>query len=168
MFVDYSPSPETASLVFPNNVFEMQDKMSKNLNAFQSHYGRYLRCQNEDTAKNVDPPCDFVGKDSFSDLQSAYENLMEDLNELENVYEDQSTFNGKTIKVYHENEKQLEENYKILKTERKQLDKQLKDLQKYSDTNITPQYLQLKSVNLINTLLIIALIYLIYLLFTGL
>ena len=36
MFVDYSPRPETASLVFPNDVFEMQNKMSKDLNNFQT------------------------------------------------------------------------------------------------------------------------------------
>ena len=60
---------------------------------------------------NVDPPCDFTGEDSFSELQKAYENLIEDLNELENVYDDQSSYHAKTVKVYHENEEQLDENY---------------------------------------------------------
>ena len=168
MFVDYSPSPETASLVFPNDVFEMQNKMSKDLNNFQSHYGRYLRCQNQDTAENVNPPCDFTGKDSFSELQKAYENLIEDLNELENVYDDQSSYHAKTVKVYNENEEQLDENYKILQKERNHLDQQLKTLQKYSDSHLLPEYLQLKSVNLINTLLIIAFFYLIYIIFMDL
>ena len=104
MFVEYSSSPKTDSLEHPNNVFEMQNKMSNNLNSFQNHYGRYLRCQNEDTAKSVDPPCDFVGRDSFSELQNAYKNLMDDLTEIENVYEKQSDYNAKTAKVFNENE----------------------------------------------------------------
>ena len=168
MFVEYSSSPETASLVFPKNVFEMQNKMSKNLNSFQTHYGRYLRCQNEDTAENVNPPCDFVGRDSFSELQKAYRNLMDDLNELDDVYKDQSSYNAKTIEVYNENSEQIEENYKILQKERNILDKQLKEIQEYSEGKLTPELLQLKSVNLINTLLIIAICYLIYVLFMDL
>ena len=36
MFVDYSTTPETAGLVIPKNVFEMQNKMSSNLNKFQT------------------------------------------------------------------------------------------------------------------------------------
>lgn len=168
MFVEYSSSPETASLVFPQNVFEMQNKMSKNLNSFQTHYGRYLRCQNEDTAQNVDPPCDFVGRDSFSELQKAYQNLMDDLNELDDVYKEQSTSNAKTVEVYNENSEQLEENYKELQGKRNKLDKQLKELQEYSEGKLTPELLQLKSVNIINTLLIIAVFYLIYVLFMDL
>jgi len=168
MFVEYSQSPETASLVFPQNVFEMQNKMSKNLNSFQTHYGRYLRCQNENTAQYVDPPCDFVGGDSFSELKKAYENLMDDLNELDTVYTDQSSYNAKTVDVYNENTEELEENYKRLKKERSILDQKLQQLQEYSNAKILPESLQLKSVNLINTLLIIALFYLIYYLLTNL
>jgi uncharacterized protein YukE len=168
MFVEYSSSPKTDSLEHPNNVFEMQNKMSNNLNSFQNHYGRYLRCQNEDTAKSVDPPCDFVGRDSFSELQNAYKNLMDDLTEIENVYEKQSDYNAKTVKVFNENEEQLNVNYKTLKKERKHLDQQLKTLQEYSDTNISPENRRLKSVNLINTLLIIAAVYLIYVIFVDL
>jgi predicted nucleic acid-binding Zn-ribbon protein len=107
-------------------------------------------------------------KDSFSELQKAYENLIEDLNELENVYDDQSSYHAKTVKVYHENEEQLDENYKILQKERNHLDQQLKTLQKYSDSHLLPEYLQLKSVNLINTLLLIAFFYLIYIIFMDL
>jgi hypothetical protein len=168
MFVEYSSSPKTASLEQPNNVFEMQNKMSNNLNSFQNHYGRYLRCQNEDTAKMVDPPCDFVGRDSFSELQIAYKNLMDNLNEIENVYENQSDYDAKTVKVFKENEEQLNVNYKTLKKERKHLDQQLKTLQEYSDSNISPENRRLKSVNLINTLLIIAAVYLIYVIFVDL
>ena len=167
MFEDYSRTPETASLVYPKNVFKMQNKMSDNLNSFQTHYGRYMRCQNQDTAMNVDPPCDFVGEDSFSELRDAYRNLMNDLNELDDVYEKQSTYDGKQVKIYTENEEQLDENYEKLTDVRKELDGKLKQLQIYSDAKIEPQLIQLKSVNLINTILVITLLYLIYVIFVD-
>ena len=155
MFVEYSSSPKTDSLEHPNNVFEMQNKMSNNLNSFQNHYGRYLRCQNEDTAKSVDPPCDFVGRDSFSELQNAYKNLMDDLTEIENVYEKQSDYNAKTAKVFNENEEQLDENYDNVLKMRKDLDNRLRFLQEYSNSAISPTFRRLDSVNLINILLVI-------------
>lgn len=46
MFVDYSSSPKVASLEIPTNVFEEQGEISNNLNDFQLHYSRYVRCQN--------------------------------------------------------------------------------------------------------------------------
>ena len=161
-------SPQTAGLEYPQNIFNKQNKISDNLNKFQIRYARYLRCQNENTAQNVDPPCDFVGRDSFSELQKAYQNLMDDLNELDDVYKKQSTYNAKTVEVYNENTEQLEENYKTLQEERNKLDNQLKELQEYSEGKLTPELLQLKSVNIINTLLIIAFFYLIYVLFMDL
>tara|TARA_B100000989_G_C19509052_1_gene457999 strand:- start:1337 stop:1843 length:507 start_codon:yes stop_codon:yes gene_type:complete len=168
MFVNYSPSPETASLVIPKNVFEMQDKMSSNLNKFQTHYGRYMRCQNEYSAKDVNPPCDYTGEDSFSELQNAYRNLINDLNELEDVYENQSSIEGKTVKVYQENQEQLKENYDELLNIRQDLDNKLKQIQEYSESKLSPEQARLKSVNLINTLLVITMIYLIYVIFTEL
>ena len=55
-----------------------------------------------------------------------------------------------------------------MQKERNILDKQLKEIQEYSEGKLTPELLQLKSVNLINTLLIIAICYLIYVLFMDL
>lgn len=93
---------------------------------------------------------------------------MDDLNELDDVYKEQSTSNAKTVEVYNENSEQLEENYKTLQGKRQKLDTQLKELQEYSQGKLTPEFLQLKSVNIINTLLIIAVFYLIYVLFMDL
>lgn len=162
MFVKYSPSPETASLEIPENVFQQQNDVSNELNDFQTNYSRYIRCQNPDVSDSVDPPCDLNGKDSFSELQNAYRRLYSSMDEISNVYDKQTKINGKTIKVYNENEEQLDENYDNVIELRKDLDNRLRFLQTYSDSTMNPAFSRLNSVNLINTLLIILVCYLIY------
>ena len=162
MFVKYSPSPETASLEIPKNVFKQQNNVSNELNDFQTRYSRYIRCENPDVYDSVDPPCDLNGKDSFSELQNAYRRLHHSLDEMTNVYDTQTTINGKTIKVYNENEEQLDENYENTLKLRQDLDNRLRFLQTYSDSTAAPAFRRLSSVNLINILLIILACYLIY------
>ena len=55
MFVKYSPSPETAGLETPKNIFKKQNEISDDLQDFQTRYSRYLRCQN-DKPTNRDCP----------------------------------------------------------------------------------------------------------------
>lgn len=155
MFVKYSPSPETASLEIPQNVFQKQNKVSDELNEFQTKYSRYMRCQNKETADIVDPPCDLNGIDSFSNLKDAYRKLYSSLDDMTKIYDNQTTYNGKTVKVYNENEEQLDENYDNVLKLRKNLDDRIRFLQEYSNTAISPTFRRLDSVNLINTLLII-------------
>ena len=155
MFVKYSPSPETASLEIPENVFQKQNEISDELNDFQTQYSRYMRCQNKNTADKVDPPCDLNGIDNFSNLKNAYRKLYSSLDEMTTVYDNQTTENGKTVQVYNENEEQLDENYDNVLKMRKDLDNRLRFLQEYSNNAISPTFRRLDSVNLINTLLII-------------
>jgi len=148
MFVKYSPSPETAGLEIPENIFDKQNELSDELNEFQTHYSRYLRCQNQNTAYSVDPPCDLNGRDNFSNLQNAYKKLYSSMDEM--------------TKVYNENEEQLDENYDNVLKLRNDLDNRIRFLQEYSDSAISPSFRMLNRVNLINTLLVILSFLLIY------
>lgn len=162
MFVKYSPSPETASLEIPKNIFDKQNEVSDELNEFQTQYSRYLRCQNQDTADLVDPPCDLNGRDNFSNLQNAYKNLYSSMDKMTKVYDKQTKIGGKQVEVYNENEEQLDENYDNVLELRNDLDKRLQFLQEYSNSAISPAFRMLNRVNLINLFLVILSFLLIY------
>jgi hypothetical protein len=162
MYVQFSPSAETPGLKIPKDVFKMQNIVSNNLNTFQTKYSRYVRCQNENTAKNVDPPCALTKDDGFSSLTDAYLNLYTSMNTLEKVYDKQSTINGKTTAAYKKNSEEIDDNYLEVVSLRKDLDKKLKYIQENSNTS--PALRMLNSRLLINTLLVILLIYLVYVL----
>jgi len=162
MYVQFSPSAETPGLKIPKDVFKMQNTVSNNLNTFQTKYSRYVRCQNENTAKNVDPPCALTKDDGFSSLTDAYLNLYTSMNTLEKVYDKQSTINGKTTAAYKKNSEEIDDNYLEVVSLRKDLDKKLKYIQENSNTS--PALRMLNSRLLINTLLVILLIYLVYVL----
>ena len=162
MYVQFSPSAETPGLKIPKDVFKMQNTVSNNLNTFQTKYSRYVRCQNENTAKNVDPPCALTKDDGFSSLTDAYLNLYTSMNTLEKVYDKQSTINGKTTAAYKKNSEEIDDNYLEVVSLRKDLDKKLKYIQENSNTS--PALRMLNSRLLINTLLVILLVYLVYVL----
>jgi len=164
MYVQFSPSAETPGLKIPKDVFKMQNNVSNNLNTFQTKYSRYVRCQNEDTANKVDPPCALTKDDSFGSLTDAYVDLYSSMNTLENVYEKQSTINGKTNSAYEQNKGELDGNYKEVVSLRKDLDKKLKYIQENSNLGTSPALRSLNGRILINTLLVILLVYLVYVL----
>jgi hypothetical protein len=164
MYVQFSPSAETPGLKIPKDVFNMQNTVSNNLNTFQTKYSRYVRCQNENTAKKVDPPCALTKDDSFSSLTNAYVDLYTSMNTLEKVYDKQSTINGKTTAAYKTNSEEMDGNYQEVVSLRKDLDKKLKYIQENSNIGSSPALRMLNSRILINTLLVILLIYLVYVL----
>ena len=164
MYVGFTPSPETRSLINPEDVFKLQNEVSDNLNSFQTTYSRYFRCQNEDTAKKVDPPCKLTTEDSFSSLNDAYVDLFTSLDALENVYEKQTNINGKTTSVYKKNVEELENNHEDVINLRKDLDKKLRFIQEHKDSKTAMVYRMLHSRTLINTLLVILFFYLVYVL----
>lgn len=161
MFVKYSPSPETAGLEVPKNIFKKQNEISDHLQDFQTRYSRYLRCQNEDTSKDVDPPCDLNGRDEFGQLKNAYKRLYNAMDTLDNDYEKQLK-DGKMPEIYGKNEEELDENYDKVLQLRKDLDQKLKTINEYSDSTLNPEKLRSRSIYLINTLLVILIICLIY------
>lgn len=162
MYIQFTPSPETASLKNKKDVFKMQNNVSDQLNIFQTKYSRYLRCQNEDTAKDVNPSCKLTTDDSFSSLTDAYVNLYTSLDELENVYETQTNINGKTNAVYKKNVEELENNHEEVINLRRDLDKKLRYIQENRDVRLSPVLRMLHSRILINTLLVILFFVLLY------
>ncbi len=161
MFVKYSPSPETAGLETPKNIFKKQNEISDDLQDFQTRYSRYLRCQNDNTSKDVEPPCDLNGKDNFGQLKNSYKRLYKAMDELDTDYKDQVK-DGKMPEIYEKNEEELSENYEKVLELRENLDERLKTLNEYSDSMLNPEKIRSRSIYLINTLLIILIICLIY------
>ena len=154
-------SSHPPGLTEPNNVFEMQNNVSDELNDFQKQYAGYIKCQNPDTRENINPPCDFDGSDNFQELTNAYNRLYKSLDEMKEVYGDQVN-DGKTNENYEKDEEELEEFYNTMRKMRTDLDKKLLYIQNQADTETAPVYRRLNSQILINTLLLILLVYLIY------
>jgi len=157
-------SDETANLTDPKNVFRMQNEISDNLNKFQIRYGRYLRCQNQQTANNVvDPPCNLNTIDSFSELKNAYDALYKSMESAETVYEDQSKKDGVTNDAYDENKDTLDKTYKNVADMQENLDAKLKYIQEQLKHNgQNSSYRMFESRQLINTLLIILVFSILY------
>jgi len=162
MYVEFSPSAETTSLKYPNDVFEKVNTVSDNFNTFQTKYARYLQCQNKETAENVNPPCALSSDDNLTALSEAYIELFKSLDDVENVYKNQTKIDGKTKDDYDNNMEELDINYNAVKHIRKDLDDKLRYIQENKDTRIGPAYKRLNSRILINTILVIILFYLIY------
>ena len=160
---EFASSPSTAGLEHPQNIFNKQNKISDNLNKFQNRYARYLRCQNEDTAKVVDDPeCDLNTIDNFSELQSAYDALYQSMDSINDAYPRQFTKNGVTNDTYNTNEIQIEKTYENVTEMQENLDAKLKYIQeqlKHKDNSPTRM---LESRQLVNTLLIILVMCVVY------
>lgn len=159
--IEFTSSPATAGLTYPHDVFSMQNKVSDNMNTFQTKYARYVRCQNENTAENVEPPCDLNGDDSFVELSQAYENVFSSLEDMETVYDKQSK-TGKDEKTFEANAEEIADLHEQILKVRQSLDDKLRYIQEQSDTRTAPIYRMLRGRTLINTLLVILLIYLVY------
>ena len=156
-------SEPTANLEYPNDVFQMQNKVSDNLNKFQIRYGRYLRCQNSDTSNEVtDPPCDLNTIDSFSELTTAYKQLYKSLDEIENVYGEQSTVDGVTNEVYDENLKEIKTEYDDMNDMKESIDERLKFIQdQLKDTGNSSERLFTirKTMNMVLIIIAICILY---------
>ena len=163
----FSTSSDAPGLKKPNNVFEMQNKVSDDLNVMQDKYSRYIRCQNEETANDVSPPCDLNGSDSFRKLSGVYDNLYSSLDNLQNVY-DKQVIDGKSNESYKKDERKMKKRYEKIRKMREKLDNQLKAINENVDHRTSPSKRNLESRILINTLLLILLVYLIYIIFFDL
>lgn len=156
-------SPPTAGLEHPQNIFNKQNQISDNLNKFQVRYARYLRCQNEDTANEVnDPPCDLNTIDNFSELQSAYDALYKSMDSINDAYDGQSNENGVTNDTYNTNEIQIEKTYENVTEMQENLDAKLKYLQEQLKNQDNSPNLMLESRQIVNTMLIILVMCVVY------
>jgi len=156
-------SPSTPGLEHPQNIFNKQNQISDNLNKFQVRYARYLRCQNEDTANEVnDPPCDLNTIDNFSELQSAYDALYKSMDSINDAYDGQSNENGVTNDTYNTNEIQIEKTYENVTEMQENLDAKLKYLQEQLKNQDNSPNLMLESRQIVNTMLIILVMCVVY------
>ena len=160
---EFASSPSTAGLEHPQNIFNKQNQISDNLNKFQVRYARYLRCQNEDTANEVnDPPCDLNTIDNFSELQSAYDALYKSMDSINDAYDGQSNENGVTNDTYNTNEIQIEKTYENVTEMQENLDAKLKYLQEQLKNQDNSPNLMLESRQIVNTMLIILVMCVVY------
>lgn len=156
------------SLTDPSNMFFLQNAVTNNLNQFQTQYSRYLRCQDPNTYSGVSPACDVDGTDSFGNLNTAYRNLLESIQDLSHSYVTQSNVDAKTPDQYNAAAAQLPLDYASVVKLRKQLDEQLQLLYngmgKGPDTSVH----MLESAMFANTIWIILASCLIYYIFIEL
>ena len=153
------------SLVDPSNVFLYNNDVLNNLNAYETKYSRYVRCQNDALAKNVNPKCDPYGSDSYASLEQSYSNLMNSINVETNVILNQSTKDAVSPEVYISKEEDIVNTHKSILALRAKLDAKLQKL--YSEHDIDPEsaQAQLNSAIYANTLWIILATCLIYYIF---
>jgi len=156
------------SLTTPNNVFALQNKMSNQLNTYQTKYARYMRCNDPKTNNLVtDPSCDLDNSDSFSSLTSAYRSLTSTMDELSEIYQKQTTEGAKTPAEYEQDAQLIPIEYKNLIDLRHELDQQLAFLQAQLTTDGGEPTRRLHSVQLINMLLVIVAFSILYYIILG-
>jgi hypothetical protein len=156
---------KSLSLVDPSNVFLYNNDVLNNLNAYETKYSRYIRCQNNMFAKNVNPKCDPYGSDSYSSLEQSYSNLMNSINVVNNTILNQTTKDAVSPEVYISKEEDIVNVHKHIVELREKLDAKLQKL--YSEYDINPEssQAQLNSAIYANTLWTILATCLIYYIF---
>ena len=128
------------SLIDPSNVFLLNNEILDNLNVYESKYSRYLRCQNDDFAKNVTPNCEPYGSDSYSSLEKSYANLLKSINKVANTIPNQTTKDVVSPKDYEKNNKDIKVTHKELVKLRETLDAKLQNL--YNEYGANPESVQ--------------------------
>lgn len=150
-----APSQNPISLTEPNNIFFMQDRITKSINDFETSYSRYLRCQDLTSAPNVTPPCDTNGADSFNHLNNVYHSLLESIQHLDHALDKQSNLDAITPEQYSENIGTIQTEYANILVLREKLDRQLQTLNEdRENASYTPARL-LESAAFANTLWVI-------------
>lgn len=144
------------SLVDPSNVFLLQNQINDKLNAFQTKYSRYLRCQDSNFSGGVNPPCDLNGSDSFRDVTQSYNTLLSSIKETRTVL-DHNIQSNEIIKPkdHDQNEADLVTQHDEIRELRGKLDAKLKELYDQMDNGIETPGRQLDSAIYANTLWVI-------------
>jgi anion-transporting ArsA/GET3 family ATPase len=164
------PSYPAISLTDPSNLFMLQNSISNNLNAFETTYTRYVRCQDPNVQSQVQPACNVNGSDSFNSLQRAYTSLAASIQDMSNAIATQvhTDPNTKTTTEYAQNTANLPTDYASIVQFRKDLDKQLQLLYMQMDKTTNTSEANLRSTMYINTLWIILATCLLYYIFIEL
>jgi len=131
---------QSLSLVDPSNVFLLNNDILNNLNAYEAKYSRYLRCQNDQLAKNVTPACDQYGADGYASLEQSYANLISSIDVVANTIPEQTTKHAVSPNEYNKTEKDIKSTYKDILRLRRDLDQKLQNL--YNEYNANPESVQ--------------------------
>lgn len=151
-----------------HNVFALQNKMSDQLNTYQTKYARYMRCNSASTNNEVsNPACDLDNGDSFSSLTEAYKSLSSTMDELSTIYKNHTTEGSKTPEQYDHDAKLIPDEYKNLLDLRSELDQQLAFLQEQIKTRGGEPARRLDGQFLVNTLLVIVAFSILYYIILG-
>lgn len=159
---------EPKSLVDPENIFSLNYETQIKMFEYEVQYQRYMRCQDPKKAGNVTPSCDFNGIDSYSNLEQAYSDLLDSLNEVSSVLPYQSKENATTPQDSDRNYKNTVQQHKNIVSTRAALDQRLQNL--YNEANMGPESAQqmLNSAIYANTLWTILATCLLYYIFVEL
>jgi hypothetical protein len=159
---------EPKSLVDPENIFSLNYETQIKIFEYEVQYQRYMRCQDPEKAGNVTPSCDFNGIDSYSNLEQAYSDLLDSLNEVSSVLPYQSKENATTPQDSDRNYKSTIQQHKNIVSTRAALDQRLQNL--YNEANMGPESAQqmLNSAIYANTLWTILATCLLYYIFVEL
>jgi len=159
---------QSLSLVDPSNVFLLNNDVLNNLNAYEAKYSRYIRCQNDEFAKNVAPACDPYGADGYASLEQSYANLIASIDTIANTIPGQTTKDAVSPTDYNKSRGDIKSTYKDILVLRKDLDQKLQNL--YNEFNANPESVQaqLNSAIYANTLWTILASCLLYYIFVEL
>lgn len=149
-----SPAPPPPSLTMPDSMFRQDNEISDKLNDFHHRYTRFIRCQDEDTAKHVrNPHCN--SSDNFVNVQRSYQSLLSSIQGMETALSTTQVTNGTTNEQSAQDEDEILRTYAAIREQRKQLDQALERL--YSERKAGPgsSEEQLKQSMYANTLWVI-------------
>jgi hypothetical protein len=156
----------SSSLTDPSNVFILQNKVSDDLNSFQTQYSRYLQCQDSRFASSVNPKCDLAGKDSFQNVTKSYNTLLSSIKETKSAFD--SNIKDQTVvnPIKHDlNEEEILIKHHDISELRKQLDLKLEELYNEMDKGAETSIKRLDSTIYANTLWVILASCLVYYVF---
>jgi hypothetical protein len=143
------------NLQTPKNIFDLENKVMKNVDVFQQKYARFLRCSStqKDIVNNVNPECDPMS-DGLNGVDDAYRNVMYSIDELKDGLNriDKNNGSGMSNAEYKKDKDEMMKGYQELIGLRQQLDVKLADLYKQQKLDRESSATQLDSSVYANTL----------------
>jgi hypothetical protein len=131
---DAPPAVGPPSLIDPNSMFDKNNEISDKLNDFQTRYTRFIRCQDENTAKFVTPEC--TSSDSFINVQRSYQSLLTSIEDMQTSVSKTQVLSGTTNEESDTQRDDIFATYAKIREQRKQLNLALERL--YSENNAGP------------------------------
>jgi len=143
------------NLQTPVNIYNLENTVMQNVDAFQQKYARFLKCSSNapGAADSAIPDCD-MNTDGINSLNTAYQNVMYSINALNNGLNniDSASSSGMTNEDYIRSKQDATNTYQEILSLRKQLDTKLAALYNEQKTGRESSVAQLDSTIYANTL----------------